>query len=265
MGDVKTSRRPHLTFASGKLWIVVAEALSVGTPVFITNKVSLLREVDSYGAGIVAKDNQAGIDQLIRSWNDNQHSEWRVPPCVALRKTSYQEYCFKYYWAFERFECLNKLSLCGLTYCKGLFFPFLRSEVERLKKPGISWEESLWNLVTRSPMYPGFVMTFRRRRHVSESAIFGFLSECSEKPMAIESSWIAICFACSKSPAKGRHLSNTCLWAPIILPSKRLEKNVCTCGQVPQGTNEIISQGHALAGTKLSVRDALEGSAEELR
>ena len=55
--------------------IVVAEALSVGTPVFLTNKVNLWREVDSYGAGIVAKDNQAGIDQLIRSWKDNQHGE----------------------------------------------------------------------------------------------------------------------------------------------------------------------------------------------
>ena len=55
--------------------IVVAEALSVGTPVFLTNKVNLWREVDSYGAGVVAKDNQTGIDQLIRSWNDNQHSE----------------------------------------------------------------------------------------------------------------------------------------------------------------------------------------------
>jgi hypothetical protein len=67
------------------------------------------------------------------------------------------------------------LSICGLTYCKGLFFPFRQFEEERLKKPGISWEESLQNLVTRLPMYPGFVMTFRRRRHVSESAIFGFL------------------------------------------------------------------------------------------
>ena len=55
--------------------IVVAEALSVGTPVFLTNKVNLWREVDSYGAGIVARDNQVGIDQLIRSWKDNQHGE----------------------------------------------------------------------------------------------------------------------------------------------------------------------------------------------
>lgn len=55
--------------------IVVAEALSVGTPVFLTNKVNLWREVDSYGAGVVAKDNQAGIDQFIRSWKDNQHGE----------------------------------------------------------------------------------------------------------------------------------------------------------------------------------------------
>ena len=65
--------------------MVVAEALSVGTPVFITDKVNLWREVESYGAGLVAKDNQEGIDHLVRSWKENRHDKM---PSAAL-------YCFE--------------------------------------------------------------------------------------------------------------------------------------------------------------------------
>ena len=53
--------------------MVVAEALSVGTPVFLTDKVNLWREVESYGAGLVAKDNQEGIDHLVGSWKEKIH------------------------------------------------------------------------------------------------------------------------------------------------------------------------------------------------
>ena len=53
--------------------MVVAEALSVGTPVFLTDKVNLWREVESYGAGLVAKDNQEGIDHLVGSWLEKIH------------------------------------------------------------------------------------------------------------------------------------------------------------------------------------------------
>ncbi len=48
--------------------MVVAEALAVGKPVYLTNKVNLWREVDRVGAGLVAKDDQAGIDELIDAW-----------------------------------------------------------------------------------------------------------------------------------------------------------------------------------------------------
>ena len=40
--------------------MVVAESLSVGTPVYLTNKVNLWNEVISAGAGFVANDDPRG-------------------------------------------------------------------------------------------------------------------------------------------------------------------------------------------------------------
>lgn len=48
--------------------VVVAEALSCGTPVLISNKVNIWREVESDGAGIVGEDNLEGTCQAISSW-----------------------------------------------------------------------------------------------------------------------------------------------------------------------------------------------------
>jgi glycosyltransferase involved in cell wall biosynthesis len=48
--------------------IVVAEALACGTPVLISNKVNIWREVQQDGAGIVANDDLDGIRSLLRAW-----------------------------------------------------------------------------------------------------------------------------------------------------------------------------------------------------
>ena len=56
---------------------MVAESLSVGTPVFITNKVNLWREIEEFGAGFVSEDNQRGINNLLSSWNKNEHSSMK--------------------------------------------------------------------------------------------------------------------------------------------------------------------------------------------
>ena len=53
--------------------MVIAEALSVETPVFLTNKVNLWREVIDSGAGIVSNDDQSGMDNLIQQWVSNSH------------------------------------------------------------------------------------------------------------------------------------------------------------------------------------------------
>ena len=55
--------------------MVVAEAMAVGTPVYLTDKVNLWREVVSSGAATVASDNQAGIDALLVHWRDGKHME----------------------------------------------------------------------------------------------------------------------------------------------------------------------------------------------
>ena len=46
--------------------IVVAEALAVGTPVLISNKVNLWREVEEDGAGVVASDDLDGTRRLLQ-------------------------------------------------------------------------------------------------------------------------------------------------------------------------------------------------------
>ncbi|GHB95290.1 glycosyltransferase [Cerasicoccus arenae] len=48
--------------------IVVAEALAVGTPVLMTNKVNIWREVQSNHAGLVENDDLAGIEKLLKSF-----------------------------------------------------------------------------------------------------------------------------------------------------------------------------------------------------
>ena len=55
--------------------MVVAEALSVGTPVLLTDKVNLWREVKQARVGLVAKDDQAGIDGLVSDWRAGRHNE----------------------------------------------------------------------------------------------------------------------------------------------------------------------------------------------
>jgi glycosyltransferase involved in cell wall biosynthesis len=45
--------------------IVVAEAMAVGRPVLITNKVNIWREVDASGGGIVANDDGPGVQSLL--------------------------------------------------------------------------------------------------------------------------------------------------------------------------------------------------------
>jgi len=48
--------------------MVVAEACSVKTPVLLTNKVNLWREIESCNAGYVAKDNLEGVSSLLDRW-----------------------------------------------------------------------------------------------------------------------------------------------------------------------------------------------------
>jgi glycosyltransferase involved in cell wall biosynthesis len=54
---------------------VVAEALSAGTPVLISDKVNIWREVRGAGAGLVAPDTVAGTTQMLRDFLSLAHSD----------------------------------------------------------------------------------------------------------------------------------------------------------------------------------------------
>jgi glycosyltransferase involved in cell wall biosynthesis len=48
--------------------IVVAEALAVGTPVLISDKVNIWREIKEMNAGLIADDTLEGTKELIQAW-----------------------------------------------------------------------------------------------------------------------------------------------------------------------------------------------------
>jgi glycosyltransferase involved in cell wall biosynthesis len=70
--------------------IVVAEALACATPVLISKKVNIWREVEQDGAGLVAEDNLPGTCSLLRTWlalscNEKQHMKERARDCFLGR------------------------------------------------------------------------------------------------------------------------------------------------------------------------------------
>lgn len=73
--------------------IVVAEALACATPVLITNKVNLWREVAEAGAGFVETDTQGGIDALLAGLMALDHSA-RQTMGRAARACYERHFCF---------------------------------------------------------------------------------------------------------------------------------------------------------------------------
>lgn len=67
--------------------MVVAEALSVGVPVLLTDKVNLWREVEDDGAARVSTDDQSGVRALLREWLAPAFKELaaRARPCFEKR------------------------------------------------------------------------------------------------------------------------------------------------------------------------------------
>jgi len=57
--------------------MVIAEACSMGTPVLLTNKVNLWREITDAKAGIAAQDDNEGISYLLDSWIEGLSSQMK--------------------------------------------------------------------------------------------------------------------------------------------------------------------------------------------
>ena len=67
--------------------MVVAEACSVGTPVLITNKVNLFREILQYDAGFVDNDSQEGVDNLMKKWISEKYNPRNCMQLIVLKKS----------------------------------------------------------------------------------------------------------------------------------------------------------------------------------
>ena len=67
--------------------MVVAEALAVGTPVLITDKVNLWREVEDDRAGKVSTDDLSGVRALMREWHNPEFAMLapNARPCFEKR------------------------------------------------------------------------------------------------------------------------------------------------------------------------------------
>ena len=64
--------------------VAVAEALACGTPVLVSDKVNIWREIVADGAGIAAADSVAGTVQSLRAWLDLDSSRQAAMRAAAL-------------------------------------------------------------------------------------------------------------------------------------------------------------------------------------
>lgn len=81
--------------------IVIAEALSTSTPVLISNKVNIWKEVNSMGAGFVENDDVNGVEKLLCAWLALSRSE-------RLKMSERARICHE-----ERFSTLSASSDLG--------------------------------------------------------------------------------------------------------------------------------------------------------
>ena len=69
--------------------MAVAEALACGTPVLISNKVNIWREIEREGAGLVENDDHAGTRNLLERWlglTDSERDDSRTAARLCYRR-----------------------------------------------------------------------------------------------------------------------------------------------------------------------------------
>lgn len=102
-----------LTSHSENFGIVIAEALSCGLPVLITDKVNIWREIEKSGAGFVETDTVAGARSLLGRWMD-------LPDCDRVEMRKQARACF-----LDNFEA------------RGAAMAFVNSIAEAAGKAGV--------------------------------------------------------------------------------------------------------------------------------
>ena len=85
-GALRTADSLILPSHQENFGMVVAEALAVGTPVLITDKVNLWREVEDDRAGKVSTDDLSGVRALIREWKNPAFAKLAPNACPCFEK-----------------------------------------------------------------------------------------------------------------------------------------------------------------------------------
>jgi glycosyltransferase involved in cell wall biosynthesis len=75
--------------------IAVAEALACGTPVLISNKINIWREIEADAAGLVENDDRAGTVNLLKRW-------LATPPAARAIMRENARKCFAARFEIER-------------------------------------------------------------------------------------------------------------------------------------------------------------------
>jgi glycosyltransferase involved in cell wall biosynthesis len=73
-----------LTSHQENFGMAVAEALAAGTPVLISNKVNIWREIEAGRAGLVEQDDLPGATRLLERWLGADHAAMRQAACLCF-------------------------------------------------------------------------------------------------------------------------------------------------------------------------------------
>jgi glycosyltransferase involved in cell wall biosynthesis len=78
MGAIRTAEVLFLPSHQENFGIVVAEAMSCGLPVILSNKVNIWREVTAYSAGLICEDTVEGAKASLSGWSRLTYEEIAV-------------------------------------------------------------------------------------------------------------------------------------------------------------------------------------------
>ena len=106
-GSIAASELLILPSHQENFGVVIAEALSCGVPVILSDRVNIWREISASGAGLVTKNTRAGIEQSLLKWQNSTTEEKQ-----KMRDNTVP--CFRKYFDIHTVS-LNLLETLGET------------------------------------------------------------------------------------------------------------------------------------------------------